>query len=111
VAIVATAAPIPKTELEQGLGLCPACKQGQVRTTPKGYGCSRYKEGCHFTIWKTVAGKTLTDRIATELIELGATKKPIKGFTSKAKKTFDARLRLDENHRVAFVFEPRPQSA
>jgi DNA topoisomerase III len=105
--LVMATLPIPKTHLQQGIGLCPLCKQGQVRPTMKSYGCSRYKEGCSFVIWKTIAGKTITEKIAGELLEGGTTKKLIKGFTSKAQKPFDARLRLDENHRVVFVFESR----
>ena len=33
------------------LGTCPKCKEGEVRESPKAYGCSRYR-GCNLTIWK-----------------------------------------------------------
>ncbi len=61
-------------------------------------------------LWKEVAGKTITAAQARELLGKGETAKPVKGFTSKAGKTFDARLRLDrETGRVAFVFDaPAP---
>jgi DNA topoisomerase-3 len=91
------------------LGTCPACKVGSVRPTPKGWGCSRYKEGCGFTIWKQLAGKALNDKIVRELLEHGITGKTIAGFTSKAGKPFKAKLRLDEHQHVAFEFENSPR--
>ena len=44
------------------LGPCPKCKEGQVVENAKAYGCSRYREGCNLTIWKTVARKKLTEK-------------------------------------------------
>ena len=31
---------------------CPLCGQGQVTENTKAFGCSRWQEGCKFTIWK-----------------------------------------------------------
>jgi DNA topoisomerase-3 len=97
--------PLAPTPAAHALAACPACKVGTIRPTPKGWGCSRYKEGCGFTIWKQLAGKALNDKIVRELLEHGVTGKIIAGFTSKAGKPFKAKLRLDEHHHVAFVFE------
>ncbi len=87
-------------------GPCPVCHQGQIRENAKGWGCSRWKEGCRFMIWKTIAGKRLT---ATQVKTLLAGKPTgvLKGFQSKAGKAFDAQLTLDGD-RIAFVFAPRP---
>jgi len=88
-------------------GKCPLCKKGEIRETTKGWGCSEWKDGCGFVIWKTVAGKKLT---ATQVKALLAGKPTavIKGFKSKAGKSFDARLKLDgPEGRVTFEFEPR----
>ncbi|HXB57213.1 MAG TPA: DNA topoisomerase 3 [Vicinamibacteria bacterium] len=101
--------PLAPTAIAHALGTCPACKVGTVRPTPKGWGCSRYKEGCGFTIWKQLAGKALNDKIVRELLNHGITGKTIAGFTSKAGKPFKAKLRLDEHHHVAFEFERAPR--
>jgi DNA topoisomerase-3 len=52
----------------------PGCG-GRIFMGKKGYGCSRYKEGCTFVIWKTTFGKTLTDAQVKSLIEKGKTGK------------------------------------
>jgi DNA topoisomerase-3 len=94
------------------LGPCPLCHQGEVRPTAKGWGCSRWKDhGCRFVIWKTIAGKTLT-AAQIKVLLAGQTTKPLKGFKSKAGKSFDARLKLDgPEARVTFVFDPRPSAS
>jgi DNA topoisomerase-3 len=101
--------PLAPTATAHTLGTCPACKVGTVRPTPKGWGCSRYKEGCGFTIWKQLAGKALNDKIVRELLDHGITGESIAGFTSKAGKPFKAKLRLDEHQHVAFEFERAPR--
>lgn len=86
------------------LGECPVCHQGRIIPGKKAWGCSRWQEGCHFTIWKTVAGKTLTESQVKTLLA-GKTTPELKGFTSKAGKAFSAKLQLVEG-RVQFVFDP-----
>ena len=94
---------------QEGIGPCPKCKTGVVRKTPKGWGCSRYKEaGCDFVIWAQVAGKTIGEAVARELVTGGMSARVIEGFVSKEKKTFGARLKLDASQRVVFAFEERP---
>ena len=88
-----------------GLGTCPLCQKGIVRETSKAYGCSRWREGCSFTIWKRIAGKTITSTQAKQLLDGKKTRK-LKGFRSKKTgKKFDAALTLDESSKVRFVFE------
>ncbi len=41
----------------------------------KGYGCSNYKQGCNFVIWKESFGKTLTDNMIKSLLQKGKTNK------------------------------------
>ena len=86
------------------LGTCPLCKQGTVMEGAKAYGCTRYREGCRFTIWKVVADKKLTEKQVKALLTRGDTDW-LRGFTSKAGKTFEARLKLGEDCKVAFDFE------
>jgi DNA topoisomerase III len=87
-----------------GLGPCPVCREGEVTENARAYGCSRYREGCGFTIWKTVAGLTLAEEQVRRLIEHGSLPR-IEGFTSKAGKPFGAGLRLDAAGKVVFDFE------
>ncbi len=86
-----------------GLGACPICKQGEITENARAYGCSRYRDGCGFTIWKTIAGLTLTKPQAQQLIEQGHTA-PLEGFQSKAGKPFTAALRLDAAGKVMLDF-------
>lgn len=86
------------------LGTCPLCQQGTVMENAKAFGCSRYREGCKFAIWKVVAGKRLTARQVQALLTRGVTER-LKGFKSKAGKPFAASLKLDTNFKVAFDFE------
>ena len=105
---VFSASPIAKAEAP-GLGACPLCKEGIVRESPKAYGCSRWKEGCKFTIWKKIAGKNISPTQAQELLVRKKTR-TLKGFTSKKTgKKFDAALALDESFKVTFVFDSPPQ--
>ncbi|BCG59501.1 type IA DNA topoisomerase [Paenibacillus sp. URB8-2] len=58
------------------IGACPrpGCG-GQIFMGRKGYGCSHYKEGCGFVIWKESYGRQLTDTQIKALIEKGRTAK------------------------------------
>ncbi len=84
------------------LGPCPVCHQGEILQGRKAWGCSRWKEGCTFTIWKTVASKKLTENQVKTLLS-GRPTTVLKGFKSKAGKAFDARLKLQDG-KVVFVF-------
>lgn len=87
------------------LGSCPQCHQGTVAASPRGWSCSRWKEGCPFTIWRDVAGKKLTVPQVKALVA-GKTTAEIQGFKNRAGKTFTARLTLNpETWRVDFVFD------
>ncbi|MGB5831450.1 MAG: topoisomerase C-terminal repeat-containing protein, partial [Thiohalocapsa sp.] len=70
----------------------------------RAFGCNRWRDGCGFTIWKTMAGKRLPKAAVKRLIDQGHTD-PIDGFKSKADKPFSASLRLDANGKVGFDFE------
>jgi DNA topoisomerase-3 len=75
-----------------GLGNCPLCG-AEVREQQKSFSCNGWKQGCKFVIWKTIAGKKIGVRIAKTLLTRGETSR-LKGFKSKAGKSFDARLKL-----------------
>lgn len=69
---------------------------GQIFMGKKGYGCSRYKDGCTFVIWKNSFGKTLADRTVKTLIEKGKTNK-LK-FKSKQDKPYEAKIVLKDRN-------------
>jgi DNA topoisomerase-3 len=90
-----------------GLGICPLCRQGEITETARAFGCSRYREGCGLTIWKTLAGLTLTEPQVRQLLEKGCLPR-IDGFRSKTGKPFSASLRLDSAGQVVFDFAAVP---
>lgn len=83
------------------LGHCPKCG-GDVIEGAKSYGCAKWREGCRFAIWKTIAGKRITVRVAQALLKEGRSG-VLKGFSSKSGSTFEARLKLVEGE-VRFDF-------
>ncbi|SDE00352.1 type IA DNA topoisomerase [Riemerella columbipharyngis] len=95
---------ITKTkQTKKAIGICPKCKKGNVIEGKKGFGCTEWKQGCDFVIWKQIAGKKITESNVKSLIEKGTTSK-IKGFKSKAGKPFEAKLTLNDDFRVEFNF-------
>jgi DNA topoisomerase-3 len=98
-------APSLPATANNGIGPCPQCKQGVVRINAKAAGCSRWKEGCKFTIWREQFGKKLTDSQIEELLEKRKTKE-IKGFKKKdGSGTYDARLALTDDFKVRLEFD------
>lgn len=87
--------------ITDSLGDCPLCN-GKVIETPKTYGCSNWKMGCKFVIWKTIAKKTISVTIVKELLAKGETKE-LSGFKKKDDTEFKARLKFD-NGKVIFSF-------
>ncbi len=83
------------------IGRCPRCG-AEVMEQEKSFGCSGWKAGCGFAIWKKIAGKTIGVRTARSLLELGRTA-VLKGFESKAGKKFEARLTIEAGE-VRFDF-------
>lgn len=87
------------------LGTCPLCKNGKIMAGEKNWYCSRYKDGCSFTLWKNVSGAKLSDTDLQQLLE-GKTTRP-KKMKSKAGKEFSARLKLIQNGKVDFIFDKK----
>ncbi|ATC35574.1 type IA DNA topoisomerase [Elizabethkingia anophelis] len=85
------------------IGSCPKCQKGNVIEGKKGYGCTEYKRGCDFVIWKEKASKKLSASIVKTLIEKRKTKK-LDGFISKAQNKFSASLILNNDFKVEFDF-------
>lgn len=81
------------------LGKCPICGHGIIEGT-KGFGCSNWKNGCKFVIWKNdkflaTMKKKPTKTMVKTLLQKGVVL--VKGLTSKKGNKFDAYLRYDKN--------------
>jgi DNA topoisomerase III len=87
------------------LGVCPKCGAPVVETK-KSYGCSAWKEGCKFAIWKTISGKRISTPQARQLLTKGRTGQ-LKGFKSKAGKPYSAALVFDTEYKVRMEFDGR----
>lgn len=90
----------------KGLGTCPLCKKGQIVEYPKSYGCTEFKNGCKYTIWKEIAHKKLTPKNVEDLLQKGKTSL-IKGFKSKTGSDFEAHLVLDKELKIGFEFNDK----
>ena len=84
------------------IGKCPVCNN-DVLESNKSYYCSNWKNGCSFTIWKTISDKKLTESNVKSLLENRITKE-IKGFKSKSGKLFNAKLKLNNDNKIEFEF-------
>jgi DNA topoisomerase-3 len=87
--------------------LCPKCKQAKIRFYPKVAKCPN--EQCGLVIFRSVSEKQLSDHQITELLTKSKTG-IVKGFKSKAGKSFDAALKFDENYRLIFDFPEKKKS-
>jgi DNA topoisomerase III len=89
------------------LGPCPVCGK-DVTENRKGFSCwSKEDPGCGFVVWKQKAGKSLPASVVKELMEslqqsvergdeppTGRTAKQVKGFKSRARRSFNAKLKI-----------------
>lgn len=80
---------------------CPKCGIGRILLYPKVAKCD--DAGCGLVIFRNKSDKQLSDKQVTELVTAKKTGL-IKGFKSKAGKSFDASLTFDEQFNVVFVF-------
>lgn len=81
------------------LGKCPLCGHGVIEGQ-KGFGCSNWKSGCKFVIWKNdkflaTMKKKPTKTMVKVLLKNGVA--TVKGLTSKKGNKFDANLRYEKN--------------
>jgi DNA topoisomerase-3 len=86
---------------------CPRCKRGPLVTGKRGWGCSRWREGCSFVVWFETAGRRLSDAQLRDLIAKGKTRKAT--FNPPGAPESAGRLVLDVNGSSALGgarFEP-----
>jgi len=81
------------------LGECPLCQQAIIEGR-QGYGCSQWKAGCKFVLWKQVYGLTLTRDMACQLLQSGRT---LNAYAIKVDDTvFNAQLTLNVMGEIAY---------
>jgi DNA topoisomerase-3 len=85
-----------------GLPACPSCGAELVEGQ-RGFGCSAWRTGCRFVIWKEVGGKKITASIARTLVEKGKTR-VLKGFNGPDGSPVSGRLVL-ENGQASLEIE------
>ncbi|WNS73948.1 DNA topoisomerase [Bacillus sp. DTU_2020_1000418_1_SI_GHA_SEK_038] len=81
------------------LGKCPLCGSGVIEGQ-KGFGCSNWKNGCKFVIWKNdkflaAMKKKPSKTMVKTLLKNGEV--TVKGLTSKKGNKFNANMRYEKN--------------
>ena len=84
---------------KESVGICPLCG-GEVKENAKAFGCSNWKSGCKYTIWKddkyiAALGKEVTRPMVELLLKNG--KVGFKNLKSKKGTTFAAYLKYVRN--------------
>jgi hypothetical protein len=75
-ATAATKTPAATTPAAAAADLgCPRCRTGPLIAGARGWGCSRWREGCRFVVWFQTAGRRLTAAQLRELVTRGKTRK------------------------------------
>lgn len=87
-----------KTQLDL---ICPKCETGKIMLYPKVAKCDN--TDCGLIVFRNKSDKQLSDKQVMELVTAKKTGL-IKGFKSKARKSFDASLVFDDQFNVVFVF-------
>ena len=73
---VITGSEMPR--LDSGsLGDCPKCG-AQIVEGKRGFGCSAWREGCEYVLWKSYEDHTVTDRQARELLQRRISMRPVR---------------------------------
>jgi DNA topoisomerase-3 len=88
------------------LGDCPLCQKPVIEGR-KGYGCSDWKAGCQFVLWKQLYGVPVTRDMACQLLQNTRT---LQSYAIKPDDdVFDAQLTLNKQGETGYVkAEPRP---
>ncbi len=83
---------------------CPKCGAKTILIFDKVVKCS--DKECNFTLFRNICSKQLTERDITDLLTKGKTRL-IKGFVSKAGKSFSAALLLDRDYNLILNFDKK----
>ena len=74
-AAAATAATAATTAVAATELSCPRCRAGTLIAGQRGWGCSRWREGCRFVVWFQTAGRRLSAAQLRDLVTRGKTRK------------------------------------
>jgi DNA topoisomerase-3 len=88
------------------LGDCPVCGHPVIEGR-KGYGCSDWKAGCQFVLWKEIYGVPVSKDMASQLLQNGRT---LQSYAIKqGDEVYNAQLTLNKQGEIGYVkAEPRP---
>lgn len=82
------------------LGDCPLCHKPVIEGR-KGYGCSGWKEGCQFVLWKQTYGVPVTHDLASQLLQLGRTLQAVAIHVDD--NVFNAQLTLNGQGETGYI--------
>lgn len=60
---------------------CPLCEKGKVAENSKGFYCTRFRDGCKFTIWKNELVRAGGPELTAKLLKLCMNKRDVRGST------------------------------
>ncbi len=60
---------------------CPVCGQGRIAENSRSFYCTRFREGCTFTIWKDALVRAGGPEMTEKLLKLCMEKKTVRGST------------------------------
>ena len=60
---------------------CPVCGKGKMAENTKGFYCTRFRDGCKFTIWKDALVRSGGPELSAKLMKLCVEKKEVRGST------------------------------
>ncbi|WP_036248694.1 type IA DNA topoisomerase [Methylobacter sp. BBA5.1] len=82
------------------LGDCPLCHKPVIEGR-KGYGCSGWKDGCQFVLWKQTYGVPITHDLASQLLQLGRTLQAVAVHIDD--NVFNAQLTLNGQGETGYI--------
>ena len=92
----------PKSKAKKSKEIhCPKCQKGIPLKGKKGYGCSRWKEGCNFMVPMEYLGKKLSEKQILRIFDKGSTTK-LKGFEINGEKK-EGILQLTDTFELEFL--------
>ncbi len=80
---------------------CPFCGATELKQTEDFYTCT--SKGCKLRVYKTIAGRALSDDEIRTLIEKRLVG-PLEGFRSKKGRDFTASLQIGDDQKITFLF-------